>query len=43
MLAFILPCIVGQAILEMWFSRLEASCAAVLPRKQLDPTIILLE
>ena len=43
MLAFYLPWIVGLAILEMWVSGLEATYATMPARKQLKPTVILLE
>jgi hypothetical protein len=43
MLAFYLPWIVGLAILEMWVSGLEVTYAAMPARKQLKPTVILLE
>ena len=43
MLAFYLPWIVGLAILEMWVSGLKVTYAAMPARKQLKPTVILLE
>ena len=43
MLAFYLPWIVGLAILEIWVSSLEATYAVMPARKQMKPTVILLE